>query len=99
MALLDERQRETYRLTKVFEVIGSHGTLYRIHRGISGNVEWITPEGEVGGRLCAHPSMNEHWLPEQDVAVAQLLALTADEAAFVRLANVHRGRRPELVAA
>lgn len=99
MTLLDERQRETYRESETFEVIGSHGTLYRIHRGVSGNVEWITPEGEVGGRLCAHPSMHEHWLPTADVAIAQLLALTTDEAAFVRLAKVHRGRRPQLVAA
>jgi hypothetical protein len=43
--------------------------------------------------------MNEHWLPDQDVALAQMLALTTDEAAFVRLANVHRGRRPVLAAA
>lgn len=98
MAVLDEHQRESYRRTGAFDVIGSRGTLYRIHTGSVGNVEWISPDGE-GGRLCAHPSMNEHWLPDQDVAVAQMLALTTDEAAFVRLANVHRGRRPVLAAA
>lgn len=97
MAVLDEYQRESYRRTGAFDVIGSRGTLYRIHTGSVGNVEWISPDGE-GGRLCAHPSMNEHWLPDQDVAVAQMLALTTDEAAFVRLANVHRGRRPVLAA-
>lgn len=99
LAVLDERQRESYQATETFDVIGSRGTHYRIHMGSMGNVEWLTPDGETGGRLCAHPSMNEHWLPDQDVALSQLLALTTDETAFVRLANVHRGRRPELVAA
>lgn len=82
-----------------FLVMGSAGGVYRIRPGTAGNVDWIQADGTVGGTLCAHPTMDHHWLPEPDVHLAQLLALTTDEAAFVRVANVHRGRRPVLVAA
>lgn len=98
LSLLSENQRQQYRLTGIFEVIGSAGTLYRIERGTAGNIVWIKPDGEIGGRLCAHPEMRESWLPVQDVAVAQLLALTTDEKAFVRVANVHEGRRPPILS-
>lgn len=98
MTLLNEQQRESYEHTCSFEIIGSLGTRYRINRGTNGNVEWLTPDGESGGRLCAHPTMVEHWLPMPDVHAAQMLALMTDEAAWLRLANVHAGRRPELVA-
>jgi hypothetical protein len=81
-------------LTGEFEVMGSAGGLYRIRRGTSGNVDWIDHDGSVGARLCAHPTMADGWMPDQGVAVAQLLALTTDEAGFVRMANVHAGRRP-----
>lgn len=94
VSMLDTTQRETYRLTGEFMVIGSAGGLYRIKRGTSGNVEWIAMDGQPGARLCAHPEMREGWLPDQDVALAQLLALTTDEPAFVARANVHWGRRP-----
>ena len=75
LSMLDENQREAYRQDNVFAVIGSHGTLYRIRHGTSGNVEWIKPDGSFGGRLCAHPSMHESWLPTEDVMLAQVLAL------------------------
>ena len=38
--------------------------------------------------------MAEHWLPDQDVALAQMLAIQADEPGFAALANVHQGVRP-----
>jgi hypothetical protein len=96
LSLLDENQREAYRFDRMFSVIGSHGTIYRIHRGVSGNIEWIKPDGTVGGRLCAHPTMREEWIPTEDVMLAQLLALTHDEREFVRVANVHTGQRPPI---
>ena len=73
----------------MFAVIGSHGTVYRINRGTSGNVEWIKPDGTVGGRLCAHPCMREQWIPTEDVMLAQMLALTTNERAWLAVANVH----------
>jgi hypothetical protein len=96
LEMLSPSQRERYQLAGEFEVMGSAGNLYRIRRGISGNIDWIKPDGKFGGRLCAHPTMQEGWLPMQDVVLAQLLALTTDEPAFVRRANVHAGERPPL---
>lgn len=97
LIVLDETQRAQYLATETFEVTGSAGNRYRIHRGNAGNIAYLDPvTGEERGRLCAHPSMREHWLPDQDVALAQLLALTSDEPAFVALANVHRGIRPPI---
>lgn len=96
-SMLTEDQRQSWRLNGYFEVIGSHGTLYRLHRGIAGNVEWLTPDGESGGRLCAHPTMRESWLPTADVLLAQLLALRTDEREWLALANVHAGRAPQLM--
>lgn len=94
MSLLSDEQAHAYHLTGEFEVMGSAGGLYRVRRGTSGNIDWIDPEGQVGARLCAHPTMAQGWMPEQDVAAAQVLALITDEPGFVRVANVHWGRRP-----
>lgn len=93
-SMLSPEQVQAYQLRGEFEVIGSRGTLYRIKRGTSGNIEWIKPDGSVGGRICAHPDMSPSWLPTSDVMLAQMLALTTDEAAFVAVANVHAGERP-----
>lgn len=94
--LLDEAQQASYRLDGFFEIMGSEGTLYRVRRGTSGNVEWIKPDGTVGGKLCAHPTMREQWLPTEDVVIAQMLALTTDERAWLAVANLHAGQRPPL---
>lgn len=99
LALLNEHQREQYEARHSFEVVGSHGTRYRINRGTAGNVEWLTPDGVVGGQMCAHPTMRGNWLPEPDVHIGQMLALQTDEVAFVQLANMYYGRRPELATA
>lgn len=97
LEMLSQSQRERYQLLGEFEVMGSAGTLYRIKRGVSGNIEWVKPDGVVGGRLCAHPTMRDGWLPTEDVVLAQFLALTTDEPAFLRLANVHAGSRPPIL--
>lgn len=97
LEMLSQSQRERYQLLGEFEVMGSAGTLYRIKRGVSGNVEWVNSDGVVGGRLCAHPTMRDGWLPTEDVVLAQFLALTTDEPAFLRLANVHAGSRPPIL--
>jgi hypothetical protein len=93
ISLLDPTQRETYEELEWFEVTGSAGNQYRIHRGNSGNIHWLS-DGEVRGRLCAHPDFSHGYLPDPDVALAQMLALLTDEPGFIRLANVHRGERP-----
>ena len=99
LSLLDNNQREAYRQDREFAVIGSHGTVYRIKHGTSGNIEWLKPNGSLGGRLCAHPSMHEEWIPTEDVMLAQVLALITDEREFCRVANVHLGQRPPVLVA
>lgn len=92
-------QRAEYEAEGHFVCTGSEGNRYRIERGNAGNVVYLDERGEAAGRLCAHPSMSEQWLPDQDVALAQMLALMTDERNFVRIANVHRGRAPEFAGA
>lgn len=99
LSMLSPDQVADYVDNGAFNVIGSAGGRYRIRRGVSGNVDWLDADGQVGGRLCAHPTMENGWMPDQDVALAQLLALTTDEVAFVAVANVHAGRRPPILVA
>lgn len=95
LALLDDTQRASYEETSSFEIVGSAGNRYRINRGANGNVLWLDDD-EVRGRLCAHPDFVDGYLPDADVALAQMLALTTDEAAWLQRANVHAGRRPPI---
>jgi hypothetical protein len=99
MEFLTPEQRAEYEAEGHFVCTGSEGNRYRIERGNAGNVVYLDERGEAAGRLCAHPSMSEQWLPDQDVALAQMLALMTDEQNFVRIANVHRGRAPEFAGA
>lgn len=101
LAVLPPDEAARYQRERVFEVRGSLGGRYRIRPGNAGNVDALNETGEVTGRLCAHPRLWESGdqLPDADVALAQLLALTTDEAHFVRTANVHWGRRPPLAVA
>lgn len=96
LSLLTERQRASVQRSRHFDVVGNLGGRFRIHlhMGSSGNIEWLRRSGRVGGRICAHPSMHEHWLPIADVALSQMLAITTDERAFVCLANIHEGAPP-----
>lgn len=96
LTILPPEQHQRYRENEIIEVVGSHGNLYRIYPGSVGNVHWIKSDGTVGGRLCAHPDMVDGWLPNADIALAQMLALQTNEAEFVRKANVHAGERPPI---
>lgn len=94
---LSAEQRTELAQHGYFHVVGSRGRRYRIRaQGVNGNVEWVDNDGVVLGRLCAHPSGS---LPHADYWLAQMLALQHDEDAFLRVANVHAGRRPPAAAA
>jgi hypothetical protein len=99
LEFLTPEQRAEYEAHDHFVCTGSEGNRYRIERGNAGNVVYLDERGEAAGRLCAHPSMREQWLPDSDVALAQMLALMTDERNFVQIANVHRGRAPEFAGA
>jgi hypothetical protein len=99
--LLTQEQIDDWRRTKAFELITQSGRRYRIRRGVSGNVRLIEDGQEVEA-LCAHPRTSLHddagrylgVLPSEDVVIAQMLALNADEEGFRRVANITPMRRP-----
>lgn len=92
---LNPTQREDYDAHEHFYVEGSAGNLYRIDLGNAGNVFYVDRATRRAlASICAHPSMAEHWLPNQDVQLAQKLALEFDEPGFTAIANVHWGIRP-----
>lgn len=101
LSLLSEEQRAQYVERDSIDVVGSSGQRWRIHQGTSGNVEALTEDGRMILRVCAHPRLwdakNEGYLPTADVMTAQLLALRADDKAFLAKANIHqRGARTAL---
>jgi hypothetical protein len=66
---------------------GATGTRYRIRKGRVANIDVL--EGDkIKHRLCAHPGI---WTPDYDTMAAQALHLgdAANEAAFVKVANIH----------
>lgn len=92
---LNPEQRADYDEHEHFYVEGSAGNLYRIDRGNAGNVYFVdrATRRELAS-ICAHPTMSEQWLPNQDVALVQKIALETDEPLFTAIANVHWGIRP-----
>jgi hypothetical protein len=94
--VLTQEQLASFDRDKFFDVIGSHGTTYRVRHGVSGNISQLVDGREVSV-LCVHPSLYDAdrgaYLPTEDSIVAQVLALKTDELEVVTRANVHRGRR------
>lgn len=94
-SFMTPEQRADYDEHEHFFVEGSAGNLYRIDKGNAGNVMYCDRVTRRPlGSICAHPSMAEQWIPDQDVALAQMLALMTDEPRFTAIANVHWGLRP-----
>lgn len=89
--VLTQEQLTSWNADGAFDVRGSGGGTYRVQAGSVTRLE----AGEPVEALCAHPaelgySDADGWspLPTEDVAVAQVLALTCDEEAFLSVANV-----------
>jgi hypothetical protein len=59
LSLLPEPEKERYRLQGYFEVIGSHGGHYQVRRGVSGNIDWLHPDGKVSAvtRAAVGPAL------------------------------------------
>jgi hypothetical protein len=83
LALSDEEMRQLD-TEKHFEVRGSSGTVYRIRKGRSANID-VMDNGRVTHRLCFHPQI---YCPDYDTMLAQKLLLETDEDAALRMANV-----------
>lgn len=83
-SILTPTQVKQYTDDDCFEVpVGER--LYRLRKGRSMNVELIEA-GKPTIKYCAHP-VNAYTLPVPDVMLSQLLALKANEAEFLRIAN------------
>lgn len=63
---------------------------YRIHKGRSGNVELLGPDGVPIRKYCVHPHL---YVPDEDTMVAQKLMLETDEERFLKTANMTELRR------
>ena len=66
--------------------------------GRIGNVRLLDERGVWLASYCIHPT-NEHELPVADIQLSQLLLLRSDEEEFLRVANLHWDRRPEVLPA
>jgi len=93
---LNDAQRAQYEDDGTFDFVGNLGTHYRIGPGTNGNVTWYS-DNQRRGQLCAHPRMRDpdgNLIPEPDLHLGQLFALTVDEAKWLGHANLHAGNWP-----
>lgn len=89
MRLQTPEQREEFRMTRQFHVIGGKtGTRYRIRAATLVNIDVLDNDGTVMHRLCAHPTGD---VPLYDVLAAQMLHLQdpSTELRFLQQAYVH----------
>lgn len=83
---LTEEQRNDFATKSHFLVHTKRG-VYRINRGIAGNIEFLGgPKDSRKEKLCIH-SPHTYGLPEEDHMLGQKLLLEADEETFLRIAN------------
>ena len=86
---LSEAQLARYEKKGWFEVVGNvTGQRYRIHRGLTSNIELIDAAGEKTGRICVVP---RGLSVAGDVMLAQKVALETDELGALKLANPDSG--------
>lgn len=82
---LSQEQKVTLDKHGWFEVNGKSGTLYRIRKGRSINVDVLDKKTkQVVHKLCAHPVMN---VPDFDTMLTQKVMLEVDEASFLKVAR------------
>lgn len=86
--LVEEQRRDLKEHGHFYVRGGATGTRYRIRKGRSANIDVLEATGDTRHRLCAHPNV---WTPDYDTMAAQALHLTdaANEAEFIRIANIH----------
>lgn len=86
LANLSYAQKNEYKQTQSFTVIGTKDRRFRVRKGRVGNVDVIDARGIIVDRLCAHPSDG---VPDCDTMLAQKLVLEHDDDFFMRVANRH----------
>jgi hypothetical protein len=76
-----------------FTIVGSAGTHFRIHTlgGVSGNVQWVDNRSNPQGMICGHCRVS---VPRCDHYLTQLLEITYDERAWLKIAHPCGGEMP-----
>lgn len=82
MSHLTEEQKKSLAEKKYFEV-NVDGKMFRIYRGVAGNIKELDSENREIASYCVHPD----GVPVGDVMLTQLLWLRADKEALFRVAN------------
>lgn len=83
---LSEGQRKHFDKHGVIPIITKNGNIYRISKGIAGNINRLDRNGKVIERLCVHPD----GVPEGDAMLSQLLWLEWNEEELRNKANITR---------
>jgi len=86
LSVLDEKQKETWKAEKRFEVVVK-GKIYRIKK--RERVQLLDEKGKVKTAYCIHPD-SSHALPSEDIVLTQKLLLESDEEAFLKIANSYQ---------
>jgi hypothetical protein len=84
LANLSAQQRSDYMKHQSFRVIGSEGGWYRINYGRAMNVDKIS---RWGRKICRYCFLPHGGLVEEDVMLAQKIALETNEKAALAIAN------------
>lgn len=91
-SVLDEENRRRLDAHRPLRIIGSAGGIYEIDpTKFAGNLIQLNAANMEVGRFCVHiPNRDDERrpIPSEDNAVAQILALTTDEAEYIAMANV-----------
>lgn len=104
-ALIGEERWDTWEAHQYVVVVSQSGRRYLLTKGHVENVHLLDEAGLVEATYCAHPPLSEYdgasflgELPAEDVLIAQILLLTADEGRFLSVANRnHRMRGANLL--
>lgn len=82
--VLSDIQRQSLKEEDWFLVVGKSGNIYRIRRGMAGNIDLVGPDGKIIRSYCVHPTES---MPIPDHMVAQKLWLESDDEFVEKTAN------------
>jgi len=87
ISLLDKKQVEDLEKNGSFGFVAPSGKLYKIEKGVAGNVFLMDTCNRKVERYCCHPKME---VPSYDAMASQFIWLKFCEEEFVKLANKTR---------
>lgn len=95
-SVTSEEQWDMYTHKGKLVVKGKSGNRYQLAEGGVGGhaVTWLNDDDTTRGIMCIHPAYTSFNLPSANVIASQLLALDAEEVAFIRRARCRWGQKP-----